>query len=99
MSVEEAAVAAMCAGMDLLEICHTPEMIFRAYEVLLAEGERSPAFCRMLIQRAERTAMQRAELFGNGVPEALSTKQFEALRKRILHFSEKVMKVLEAQPV
>jgi beta-N-acetylhexosaminidase len=98
MSIEEAAVAAIRAGMDLLEVCHTQEMILRAFEALIAEGERSPAFCRLLIQRAARTARLRAKLFARGVPAALTTRQLEALRIRIRHFSEKIMRTQEAQP-
>jgi beta-N-acetylhexosaminidase len=52
MPIEEAAVAAIRAGMDLLEICHSPELILRAYEALIAEGERSAAFSQMLLARA-----------------------------------------------
>jgi beta-N-acetylhexosaminidase len=95
MPIEEAAVATIRAGMDLLEICHSPELILRAYEGLIAEGERSPAFSRLLLARAEQTARQRAKLFAGGVPAALSARQFEALRARILRFAETVEK---AQP-
>jgi beta-N-acetylhexosaminidase len=101
MPMEEAAVAAIGAGMNLIEICHTPELILRAYEALLAEGERSAAFGRLLVERAGQTARQRARLFANEAPVALTAKQFVALRGRILHFSEKVEKILknrEAQP-
>ena len=38
LPVEEAAVAAMRAGSDLLEICHSAELILRSYEALIAEG-------------------------------------------------------------
>jgi beta-N-acetylhexosaminidase len=97
MPIEEAAVAAIRAGMDLLEICHTPELILRAYEALIAEGERSPAFSKLLIARAEQTTRRRAKLFAGGMPPALPARQFNALRKQILRFSEKVLKVQEAQ--
>jgi beta-N-acetylhexosaminidase len=97
MPIEEAAVAAIRAGTDLLEICHAPELILRAYEALIAEGERSTTFSKMLIARARQTARQRAKLFASGIPPALPTRQFNALRKQILRFSEKVMKVQEAQ--
>jgi beta-N-acetylhexosaminidase len=83
--------------MDLLEICHTPELILRAYEALITEGERSAAFGKLLAARAEQTARQRAKLFAGGVPAALTSKQFAALRSRILRFSEKVEKVLKTQ--
>ena len=97
MSMEEAAVAAIRAGMDLLEICHTPELILRAYEALIAEGERSAAFGKLLVARAEQTARRRAKLFAGEVPAALTSRQFAALRGRILRFSEKVEKVLKTQ--
>ena len=92
MPMEEAAVAAIRAGMDLLEVCHTPEMILRAYEALIAEGERSSVFSKLLIGRAEQMSRRRAELFVKGVPAALTVKQFDALRARIHHFRETVMK-------
>jgi beta-N-acetylhexosaminidase len=95
LPMEEAAVAAVRAGTDLLEICHSPELILRAYEALLAEGERSTAFRTLLLERAKHTAKQRAKLFAGGVPKALTEKQFEALQAKILRFGERVAK---AQP-
>ena len=89
------AVAAIRAGVDLLEICQSQELILRAYEALIAEGERSAAFSRLLMARAEQTARQRARLFAGGVPAALTARQFEALRGRILRFGETVMKAQE----
>ena len=101
MSIEEAAVAAIWAGMNLMEICHSPELILRAYEALLAEGERSSVFGNLLLERAKQTARQRAKLFAGGVSPALSARQFEALRTEILRFGETIEKaqpVPEAQP-
>jgi beta-N-acetylhexosaminidase len=101
MPIEEAAIEAIRAGMDLVEICHTPEMILRAYEALIAEGERSAAFSKLLVARAEQTARQRAKLFASGVSPALTAKQFEALRARIFRFGETVRSAqtnAEAQP-
>jgi beta-N-acetylhexosaminidase len=95
MSIEEAAIAALRAGMDLLEICHSPELILRAYEALIAEGERSAAFRNLLMVRARNIARAQARLFAAGVSAALSPKQFEALRERILRFRATVAK---AQP-
>jgi beta-N-acetylhexosaminidase len=95
MPIEDAAVAAIAAGMDLIEICHSPELILRAYEALLAEAERSKAFSKLLLDRASQTARRRAKLFANEVPRAPTVRQFELLRDRIRRFTEKVM---EAQP-
>ncbi len=74
MPIEEAAIAAIRAGMDMIEICHSPELILRAYEALIAEGERSAAFAKLLIARAEQTARQRARLFASR-PSAAADSQ------------------------
>jgi beta-N-acetylhexosaminidase len=95
MPMEEAAVVSVRAGTDLIEVCHSPELILRAYEALISESERSAAFRNLLLGRARHNARQRARLFAAGVPKALSATQFEALRARILRFQEKVNK---AQP-
>ena len=96
MSIEEAAVAAIRAGMSLIEICHTPELILRAYETLISEAERSSAFSKLLLIRAQQTSRQRTKLFASGVPAALTTKQFEALRARILRFNETIQETQTA---
>ena len=90
--IEEAAIAAIRAGMDLIEICHSPALISRAYEALIAEAERSKAFQRLLVARSEQTTRHRARLFSSGIAPARSAKQFEALRNRILHFRETIAK-------
>jgi beta-N-acetylhexosaminidase len=95
LPIEEAAIAAIHAGMDMIEICHSPELILRAYEALLREAERSAAFRTLITQRANRLARTRKKLFASGVPAALSTKQLDTLRNRIQRFSESVEK---AQP-
>lgn len=92
MPIEYAVVEAVRAGMDLMEICHSPELILRAYEALVTEGERSAAFREKLLQQANRTARLRAKLFAGRNPNALSEKQFEALRTRILRFGEAIAK-------
>ncbi len=94
MPIEEAAVAAIRAGSDLVEICHHPEPILSAYEALVTEGERSRAFAKLLQERAEHTARLRAALFPKCAPPALSAAQFEALRARILRFNETIEKIV-----
>ncbi|MGA9673239.1 MAG: beta-N-acetylhexosaminidase [Terracidiphilus sp.] len=96
--IEEAAVAAIRAGTDLLEICHSPELILRAYEALIAEGEQSAAFRSLLLARAARLARLRSRLFAGGAPAVLSAKNLEALRSTILRFGEKIKGIQEAQP-
>ncbi|HEX4031353.1 MAG TPA: beta-N-acetylhexosaminidase [Terracidiphilus sp.] len=88
MPVEEAAVAAIRAGSDLIEICHSAELIVRSYEALLAQAERSPAFRRLLVERAQSTARKRARLYGKSAARALTATQFESLRAQILRFRD-----------
>ncbi|MGC2297924.1 MAG: beta-N-acetylhexosaminidase [Acidobacteriaceae bacterium] len=44
MSIEEAVVQALLAGIQMIEICRDPALVQRAYEALIKEAERSPAF-------------------------------------------------------
>ncbi len=92
MPIEEAAIAAVDAGIEILEICHSAELILRAYETLIAEGERSAAFAKLLMERARESARKRRKLFANPSPPALSAHQFEALRGRIVRFGERIAK-------
>ena len=66
-------------------------MILRAYEALIAEGERSPAFPICCLARAEQTARRSAELFaerhsGRRSPPSNSRR----CAQRILRFSETI---------
>lgn len=95
MPIEEAAIAAVRAGMDLVEICHSPALILSAFEALLVEGERSAAFEKLLLKRAARMERARAELFSCGTARALTARQFEGLRGRIQRFNETIARAQE----
>jgi beta-N-acetylhexosaminidase len=90
LPVEEAAIAAVRAGSDLLEICHSAELILRSYEALIAEAERSAVFRKLLLERARSTARMRARLYAKPAPRALTAKQLDALRAQILKFRDRV---------
>ena len=93
MPIEDAVIAAVRAGIDLMEICHSPELILRAYEALIAEAERSKGFSKLVHERARRTARSRAKLFANAPSRPMTARQLDALRTRILKFGEKVAKL------
>jgi beta-N-acetylhexosaminidase len=93
MPIEEAAVAAIQTGSDLVEICHHPEPILQTYEALVSEGERSAAFRKMLLERSRQTTKLCTRVFPKKMQAALSEKQFEALRTRILGFNETIEKM------
>jgi beta-N-acetylhexosaminidase len=91
LPMEEAAVGAIRAGMDMIEICHSPELILRAYEALIAEAERSAAFRTLLLERAHEAAKKRARIVPLKEAKALTAKQYEALRAKIRAFHERVL--------
>jgi beta-N-acetylhexosaminidase len=95
MPIEEVVIAAVRAGMDLMEICHSPELILRAHESLIAEAERSATFRDVLVTCARQTSLKRKKLLADKISAALSARHFEALRAPILRFGETVSK---AQP-
>jgi len=95
-SMEEAAILAIRAGIHMLEICHSPELILRCYESLIHESERSASFRELLLSRAATAAKLRKARFHKPVPRVLSETQMAALRERILRFSASVQAV--AQP-
>jgi len=92
MPIAEAAIATVRMGADLALICHHPEPILQVYEALIREGERSAAFHKVLLGRARESARKRAKTFPAKMPAALTQKQFETLRSRILRFGETVAK-------
>jgi beta-N-acetylhexosaminidase len=97
MPIEEAVITAVRAGMDLIEICHSPELILRAYESLLHEAERSASFRNLLLTHARQTALKRKALFSATASPSLSTRQFEALRARIHAFGATIAKAQPAE--
>src|SRR6185437_6449599 len=90
MPIEEAAIEAIRAGCDLIEICHRAELILQAFEALIAEAERSAAFRKLLLERARVTQRKRSRVFSSQMQPALGERQFEALRGRILRFGQTV---------
>jgi len=90
LPVDEAAVEAIRAGSDLIEICHSAELILRTYEALLTAAEKSAAFRTLLLARARESARKRAHLYAGRIPPALTTKQSEKLRRDVSQFSDAV---------
>ena len=48
----DAVIRSLLAGVHLIEICRDPALVLTAYEALLSEAERSPAFGRQLRRTA-----------------------------------------------
>jgi beta-N-acetylhexosaminidase len=87
LPIEGAAIEAIRAGMDVFEVCHSPELILRAYEALIAEAERSSAFRTLLLKRSKESTRLRTHSIKRPTPPALSAKQFAALKNEINRFA------------
>ena len=97
--MEEAAILALRAGLHMLEICHSPELILRCYESLLKEAERSEAFRDLIVRRAATARRLRKARFADPPTKALSQKQLASLREKVLQFGALVEKnPQEVQP-
>jgi beta-N-acetylhexosaminidase len=87
MPIEDAAVKAVLAGTDLIEICRDPSLVIRAYEALLAEAERSAAFRRRVESSCQRVIETKNRLLNAAMPRVVSAAQIEKLREAVKKFS------------
>jgi beta-N-acetylhexosaminidase len=90
LSIGEASITAVRAGMDVIEICHSPELILRAYEALISEAERSASFRKQLLARSQAVTRKRKQLFTRPPARPLTPAQLNALRNRIQRFNEAI---------
>jgi beta-N-acetylhexosaminidase len=88
--MEEAAILAVRAGIHLMEICHSPELILRCYESLISEAEKSKVFRTILLDRSSVTTKLRAARFGQPAAKALTARQLDALRTQVMKFRVEV---------
>lgn len=87
MPMEEAAVQAVLAGTDIVEVCRDPSLVLRAYEALLHEAEQSPAFRRRVAASYRKVTEAKQRLLDARMPRAASTAQMEKLRSAVKKFS------------
>ncbi len=87
--MEEAAVAAVLAGNDLVEICHDAALILRAYEALLSEAERSSAFRKLLAETNRRVARAKKRMLPAKMRQP-NVEQVESLRNNVRDFAARV---------
>jgi len=90
LPVEQAAAEAIRAGSDLLEICHSAELILRTYESLISEAEKSAAFRKVLLKTAQESGRKRARLYRDSRSTPPTAKALESLKSKILAFNDAV---------
>ncbi|RRA49439.1 glycoside hydrolase family 3 N-terminal domain-containing protein [Acidipila sp. EB88] len=87
MTIEEAALRAILAGSDLLEICRDPALVLRAYEAVLSEAERSTAFRAMVRRAWARVVAHKHRLLTPQLPRNSTEEQLTRMRSEILVFT------------
>ena len=95
MPIEEAAPLAIRAGIHLIEICRSPELLIRAYESILRQAERSAAFRQILLTRAQESRLLRARQFAHPISHPLTPTQFAKLADEVRRFASAVASVNE----
>jgi beta-N-acetylhexosaminidase len=90
VSIEDAAVQAVLAGTDLIEICRDPSLILRAYEAILAEAEQSAAFRKRVESSSQRITKFKSQHLDAAMPRNPSQSQLDKLRADIIKFAGEV---------
>ena len=89
-SMEEAAVQAIAAGTDVIEICKDPSLVLRAYEALLAEAEQSASFRRRVEAAAQRVVEHKGRYLDAAMPRTASAAQTQKLRASVEKFARDI---------
>jgi beta-N-acetylhexosaminidase len=76
--IADATVRSLEAGMDVVEICRDPALVFAAYEAVLREAEGSPGFARLL-----RTAAAKVRALAAARPKRLPSAPSSTAVKRM----------------
>ena len=91
-SIEEAAVQTIAAGADMYLVCHSAELVQRAWEAVLHEAERSARFREKVTEAAKRilAAKRRWAALTARMAAAPSDAAVNRLRQKLWAFSEEV---------
>ena len=88
-TIEDAAVQAVAAGTHLIEICKNAALLLRAYEALLAEAEKSPAFRRIIEDAFRKILRAKRTIDASALNKPPSPAQIEKLRAEVVTFRAK----------
>ncbi len=86
IGMADAAVRSLAAGMDVVEICRDPALVFAAYEAVLREAETSPSFARLL-----RRAAAKVRTVTAARPKRLPPSPTIAAVKRMQHCGRRAL--------
>jgi beta-N-acetylhexosaminidase len=90
MSIEEAVVQALLAGIQMIEICRDPALVQRAYEALIKEAERSPAFSECVASAWRKIYRSKKRWLEPTRRQNLSPTRLDRLSEDVKHFAAQV---------
>jgi beta-N-acetylhexosaminidase len=87
-AIEEAAIAAIAAGTQLIEICKDPALVLTAYEAILSEAEGSRSFRSIVEQSAATVRAHRQKLLHHLRPSPPNAAELASMREAVLAFAD-----------
>lgn len=93
-SMEDAALETIRAGSDMFLVCQKEEFVWRCYEAVLQEAERSNKFAELVTRAADRVLRLKASsrALQQTVTKEPSEAEVEKLTKRMRDFTEEIRK-------
>jgi beta-N-acetylhexosaminidase len=90
MSIEEATVQALLAGIQMIEICRDLSLVQRAYEALIKEAERSPAFREVVASAWRKIYRSKKRWLQPARRQNLSPARLDRIRDEVKAFAAQV---------
>jgi beta-N-acetylhexosaminidase len=93
MSIEEATVQALLAGIQMIEVCRDPSLVQRAWEAMLREADRSPAFREVVASAWRKIYRSKKKWLQPTRRQNLSAARLERLAEEVKRFAAVVGEV------
>jgi len=90
MSIEEAVVQALLAGIQMIEICRDPSLVMRAYDAIIREAESSRAFRDCVASAWRKIYRSKKKWLGPRRRQNLSASRIDRLCNEIRKFAAQV---------
>ena len=94
-TIEDAAVAAVCAGCDMILVCRYAHNVLKTVDALYQEARRDPKFRSVVEQAAEKVLSAKQNRLALP-PQAASAPDWDGLRREIQEFAASVKQRLSS---
>src|SRR5437660_1550369 len=90
--IEQVTITSLRAGLDICMICHSEDLIWRAYEAVLREAEQDRRFAAKVAASCDRVLALKAKTKSlKKMAPAPSAALVEALRNQVHAFRTKIV--------